>query len=181
MRLNAFKRINTVNYTSEYKPITTFLVVIPLNFHSNISAMAFPLPTGFDPSMMMEYLATPPQEYQTRFLQDAMGKVGEYQEQAQQSRTREGLIKRFKEARARFIRPGGAFAEELKAGQIKPDGAQVSFSNTNAKPNFDMRSLKSLKPMIGHELVVGTTHRGRYLCGWLLTTHSSELRRPHFY
>jgi tetratricopeptide (TPR) repeat protein len=40
-------------------------------------------------------------------------------------------------------------------------------SNTDAKPKLDMRSLKSLKPLIGRELVVGTTHRGRYLCGWV--------------
>ncbi|KAF1789713.1 hypothetical protein GQ600_9705 [Phytophthora cactorum] len=79
--------------------------------------------------------------------------------QDQQSRTREGLIK---EARARFVRHGGAFFDELKVGQIKPNGVQVGFSNTSAKPNLDMRSLKTLKPMIGKELDVGTTHRGRY-------------------
>ncbi|KAE8886819.1 hypothetical protein PF005_g24736 [Phytophthora fragariae] len=103
--------------------------------------MSVPLPTGFDPTRTMEYLANLPEEEQSRLLQSAMGKVGEYQEQAQQSRTREGLIQRFKQARARFVRPGGAFAEQLQVGQITPDGVQ--------------------------ELVVGTTHRGRYLCGWV--------------
>ncbi|KAL4117364.1 hypothetical protein PRIC2_011355 [Phytophthora ramorum] len=106
----------------------------------------------------MEYLASLPEEEQINLLQNAMGKTGEYEEQVQQSRTREGLIKRFRKARSRFVRPGGAVA-----GQIEPDGVQFSLSNTNAKPNLDMRFLKLLKPMIGMELVVGTNHRGRYL------------------
>ncbi|KAG7375444.1 hypothetical protein PHYPSEUDO_001188 [Phytophthora pseudosyringae] len=84
--------------------------------------MSFPLPTGFDPTKMMEYLATLPGDEQARLLQSAMGKAGEFQDQAQQSRTREGLVKCFREAR----------------------------SPTSSKP-----------------LVDGTTHRGRYLCGWV--------------
>ncbi|KAL4150873.1 hypothetical protein PRNP1_010269 [Phytophthora ramorum] len=105
--------------------------------------MSFPLPTGFDPSKLMEYLASLPDEEHINLLQNAMGKTGEYEEQVQQSRTREGLIKRFRKARSRFVRPGGAVA-----GQIEPDGVQFSLSNTNAKPNLDMRFLKLLKPMI---------------------------------
>ncbi|KAG6623798.1 uncharacterized protein IUM83_01968 [Phytophthora cinnamomi] len=129
--------------------------------------MSLPVPTGFDPSRMMEFLASLPEAEQSSLLQSAMGQVGDFQAQAQQSRTREGLIQRFRQARARFVRPGGAFAEQLRAGQFGPDGVQMSFSNMNAKPNLDMRSVKDLKPMIGQELVVGTTHRGRYLCGWV--------------
>ncbi|KAG2838815.1 hypothetical protein PC113_g19589 [Phytophthora cactorum] len=105
-------------------------------------------------------MASLPEDQQAELLQGAMGKVGAFQGQDQQSRTRVGLIKK---ARARFVRPGGgAFADELKVGQIKPNGVQVGFSNTSAKLNLDMRSLKTLKPMIGKELDVGTTHRGRY-------------------
>ncbi|GMF28839.1 unnamed protein product [Phytophthora fragariaefolia] len=129
--------------------------------------MALPLPTGFDPSKMMQFLASLPEEEQTGLLQGAMDQLGDFQQRAAKSRTREGLVQRFREARARFVRPGGIFAEERRAGQMKPDGVQISLSNTDAKPNLDMKSLKSLQPMISQELVVGTTHRGRYLCGWV--------------
>lgn len=129
--------------------------------------MSFALPTGFDPSKMMEYLAKLPEEEQVKLLQGAMGQVGDYEQKAQASRTREGLIKRFKEARARFVRPGGIFAEEIARGDLSPSAVQCSMSNTDAKPSVDSRSRRSLKPMIGSELEVGTTHRGRYICGWV--------------
>ncbi|KAG2995387.1 hypothetical protein PC121_g21213 [Phytophthora cactorum] len=69
-------------------------------------------------------MASLPEDQQAELLQGAMGKVGAFQGQDQQSRTRVGLIKK---ARARFVRPGGgAFADELKVGQIKPNGVQMS-------------------------------------------------------
>ncbi|GMF26839.1 unnamed protein product [Phytophthora fragariaefolia] len=62
--------------------------------------MALPLPTGFDPSKMMQFLASLPKEEQTGLLQGAMDQLGDFQQCAAKSRTREGLVQRFLEARA---------------------------------------------------------------------------------
>ncbi|KAG3114592.1 hypothetical protein PI124_g6681 [Phytophthora idaei] len=132
------------------------------------SPMASPMLPGYDPAKMMEYLGKLPAEEHKKLLEEAARQVKDDAQRAQRARTREGLIERFKKGRAQFVRPGGIFADQLAAGQITPDTVQVAFANNgDAKPNLDMKSLKSLKPMIIKELTLGTTHRGRYLCGWV--------------
>ncbi|KAG2511691.1 hypothetical protein JM16_008167 [Phytophthora kernoviae] len=112
----------------------------------------------------MEFLSNLSEEEQTKLLQNAMVKAGEYQERAQQARTQEGLIQKFKTMRAKVVRPGGMFADQMARENWECHAFQL---NTDSKPNFDMKSLRSLKPMIINELEVGATHRGRYLCGWV--------------
>ncbi|KAG6970022.1 hypothetical protein JG688_00005076 [Phytophthora aleatoria] len=132
------------------------------------SPMASPMLPGYDPAKMMEYLGKLPAEERKKLLEGAARQVKDDAQRAQRARTREGLIERFKKGRAQFVRPGGIFADQLAAGQITPDTVQVAFANNgDAKPNLDMKSLKSLKPMIIKELTLGTTHRGRCLCGWV--------------
>ncbi|KAF1785797.1 Tetratricopeptide-like helical domain [Phytophthora cactorum] len=53
--------------------------------------------------------------------------------------------------------------EQIFAGNL----CTGSMSLDDAKPTSGLRSLRDLKPMVGKELELGTTHRGRYLCGWV--------------
>ncbi|KAF4146964.1 hypothetical protein GN958_ATG03851 [Phytophthora infestans] len=130
--------------------------------------MSTPMLPGYDPAKMMEFLGKLPSEKRKELLEEAARQVNDDAQQARQARTREGLIQRFKKGRAQFVRPGGIFADQLAAGRITPDTVQVAFANkADAKPNLDMKSLKLLKPMIVKELTLGTTHRGRFLCGWV--------------
>ncbi|KAF1789362.1 Tetratricopeptide-like helical domain [Phytophthora cactorum] len=108
--------------------------------------MASPMLPGYDPAKMMEYLGKLPAEERKKLLEGAAHQVKDDAQRAQRPRTREGLIERFKKGRAQFVRPEGIFADQLAAGQITPDTVQ---------------------PMIIKELTLGTTHRGRYLCGWV--------------
>ncbi|TDH72666.1 hypothetical protein CCR75_008477 [Bremia lactucae] len=117
---------------------------------------------------MMEMLGSLPDNERNEILEEAGRQLEELQLQAERARTREGLIQRFKDSRAKFVRPGGILAAINSTKKIPSDGVALAFSNnTNCKPTFNMKSLASLKPLICHELVAGTTHRGRYICGWV--------------
>ncbi|KAL4086145.1 hypothetical protein PRIC1_014767 [Phytophthora ramorum] len=119
--------------------------------------MAFPLSMGFAPMS---------EEEQAEFMENTVDDIEEVQEQ--EARTQEEMIQRFKNMRAMFVRPGGFFAEQMMRGEFPSDTVQVGFSlNADTKPKSSMRSLRTLKPMTVQELDLGTTHRGRYLCGWV--------------
>ncbi|KAE9080508.1 hypothetical protein PF005_g22827, partial [Phytophthora fragariae] len=123
--------------------------------------MASSFPMGVvDPSKVMEFLGGLPEEQQDDLLNQVMR---EFDEPAEVSNPQEELIQRFKEMRATFVRPGGIFAER----NIKAGSAYVKFTIDDAKPACVTRSLGRLTPMIAKELDLGTTHRGRYLCGWV--------------
>ncbi|KAL4163394.1 hypothetical protein KRP22_014973 [Phytophthora ramorum] len=106
------------------------------------------------------------EEEQAEFMENTVDDIEEVQEQ--EARTQEEMIQRFKNMRAMFVRPGGFFAEQMMRGEFPSDTVQVGFSlNADTKPKSSMRSLRTLKPMTVQELDLGTTHRGRYLCGWV--------------
>lgn len=130
-----------------------------------ILTMAFPYPTAMDPSKVMEFLGSLPEAQQEDLLNQAMH---EFDEQAEQmSNPQEELIQRFKKSRATYVRPGGIFAEHFQAGRIHAGSVCTKFTTGDAKPASESRSLRALSPMIAKELDLGTTHRGRYLCGWV--------------
>jgi hypothetical protein len=53
--------------------------------------MSFPpVPTGFDPTKMMEYMAALPEDQRNELLQEAMGQMDDLQQKAEQGRSREG-------------------------------------------------------------------------------------------
>ncbi|KAL4145802.1 hypothetical protein PRNP1_011678 [Phytophthora ramorum] len=119
--------------------------------------MAFPFSMGFAPMS---------EEEQAEFMENTVDDIEEVQEQ--EARTQEEMIQRFKNMRAMFVRPGGFFAEQMMRGEFPSDTVQVGFSlNADTKPKSSMRPLRTLKPMTVQELDLGTTHRGRYLCGWV--------------
>jgi hypothetical protein len=69
-------------------------------------ASPFSLPAGFDPAKIMALLASLPKEEQVRLLDGTKDKVDEFMEHA---RSRKGLTKRFKEARAKSSAPVASF------------------------------------------------------------------------
>ncbi|CAI5746568.1 unnamed protein product [Peronospora destructor] len=123
--------------------------------------MAFPFQMGLNSTKMMEFLASLPEEKQENFLRSAMDTADKFQEQNLHSKTQEGLIQRFKTMRTKFTRPGGVYAD------LGTDAVGIAFTLDDAKPKTTMRSLRTLKPMTVKELDAGTTHYGRYLCGFV--------------
>ncbi|CAH0516838.1 unnamed protein product [Peronospora belbahrii] len=63
--------------------------------------------------------------------------------------------------RSKFTRPGGIRAD------LGANAVQIALSLDDAKPNTNMKFLRTLKPMIVSVLDVGTTHYGRYFCGFV--------------
>ncbi|RAW25553.1 hypothetical protein PC110_g18030 [Phytophthora cactorum] len=124
----------------------------------SVSIMAFPFP-GCDPAMLLSFLASLSEDEQPEFLEDD----SDEDEQTQPLSTQEGMVQRFKIMRARFVRPGAILGEQIFAGNL----CAGSMSLDDAKPTSGLRSLRDLQPMVGKELELGTTHRGRYLCGWV--------------
>ncbi|RMX65724.1 hypothetical protein DD238_004754 [Peronospora effusa] len=124
--------------------------------------MAFPFQMGLESTKMMEFLASLPEEELENFLQSVNDTADEFHEQNLQSKTQEGLIERFKKMRTKFTRPGGVYAD-LGFDAV----TRIAFTSGDAKPKTNMRSLRTLKPMIVKELDAGTTHYGRYLCGFV--------------
>ncbi|ETO77851.1 hypothetical protein F444_07030 [Phytophthora nicotianae P1976] len=122
---------------------------------------------SFDPSKLMEHLANLSEQEQAAFTQNILNRAEEMEHQAQQSRTREGLIQQFKKKRSTFVRPGGIYAEKKCSEALKAGAVPMGFTLDDTKPKSDMRLLKTLKPMLVEELELGTVHRGRYLCGWV--------------
>lgn len=122
--------------------------------------MAFPF-LGNDPAKMMEFLASRSKEEQEEFMQDAKDTADEFYERLEQSATQEGLIHRFRKMRTQFTRPGGVYAD------LRPNAVGISFTSGDAKPKTNRKSLQALHPIIVNELDVGTTHYGRYLCGFV--------------
>ncbi|GMF42793.1 unnamed protein product [Phytophthora fragariaefolia] len=115
-----------------------------------------------DPAKVMELLGGLSLEQQNNIMSQAMKDFGE------ESDSQEKLIQRFMDSRASFVRPGGIFAEYLQAGNISPGSvAGARFTVGNTKPTSEHKSLGTLKPMLAKELNLGTTHRGRYICGWV--------------
>ncbi|ETI49120.1 hypothetical protein F443_06959 [Phytophthora nicotianae P1569] len=121
--------------------------------------MAFPFP-GCDPATLLAFLASLSEGEQPVLLDDDSD---EESGQTLPLSTQEGMVQRFKMMRARFVRPGGIVGEQMFAGNL----CTSSMTLDGAKPTSELRSLQELKPMIGKELELGTTHRGRYLCGWV--------------
>ncbi|ETM48780.1 hypothetical protein L914_06749 [Phytophthora nicotianae] len=115
----------------------------------------------------MEHLANLSEQEQAAFTQNILNRAEEMEQQAQQSRTREGLIQQFKKKRSTFVRPGGIYAEKKCSEALKAGAVPMGFTLYDTKPKSDMRLLKTLKPMLVEELELGTVHRGRYLCGWV--------------
>ncbi|KAG7385155.1 hypothetical protein PHYPSEUDO_001783 [Phytophthora pseudosyringae] len=122
---------------------------------------------GLTPTKMMEHCTDLPKEGQEGFVRNVVNRGIDLQEHKQQARTREELIQRFEEMRATFVWPGGIFADEIVTETFGAGALRTSFTIDDGKPKSDMRALRTLKPMIVKELELGTTHRGRYLCGWV--------------
>ncbi|OWZ09022.1 hypothetical protein PHMEG_00018340 [Phytophthora megakarya] len=123
---------------------------------------------SFDPFKVMELLSALPEDEQKQVMQEAMDQMDDLQEQAIASSTQEGLVQHFKSMRKKNVRPGGICAEEILRSRTSSSPLhEVRFTTGDAKPNSTTKSLKSLKPMTAKELQLGTTHRGRYLCGWV--------------
>ncbi|KAE8879532.1 hypothetical protein PF005_g19449 [Phytophthora fragariae] len=127
--------------------------------------MAFPFPMNLDLAFALSVLAglSEGESDGEHFSEDDSDDEDEVDEGAYPLNTQEGMIRRFKTMRARFVQPGGIFGEQIFAGNVNVR----SFTINETKPDSDMKPLQSLKPMTAKELELGTTHRGRYLCGWV--------------
>ncbi|KAK1933803.1 hypothetical protein P3T76_011563 [Phytophthora citrophthora] len=101
-------------------------------------------------------------EYGGGFESDS-GDADRFEELGEPLSAQEEVIERFKTMRAKFVRPGGIFAEQTFT---RPMVAHV-MTMDDTRPQSEVRSLRDLKPMIGKELKLGVTHKGRYLCGWV--------------
>ncbi|EEY67663.1 uncharacterized protein PITG_18172 [Phytophthora infestans T30-4] len=112
-----------------------------------------------DPAMLLAILAGLSEAGQPELWDED----SDEDEQTQSLSTQEGMVQRFKMMRARFVRPGGIFGEQILAGNLRTGRLSLD----DAKSASDARSLRDLTPMTGKELELGTTHRGRYLCGWV--------------
>ncbi|KAG1709242.1 hypothetical protein DVH05_019886 [Phytophthora capsici] len=120
--------------------------------------MAFPFPC--DPAFVAAFLSSMARtEYDEGFESDS----DRFEELDELSNEQEVMIQRFKTMRAKFVRPGGIFADQMFTGSMVAHAVTVD----DSKPQSDVRLLRDLKPMIGKELELGVTHKGRYLCGWV--------------
>ncbi|KAG7380037.1 hypothetical protein PHYPSEUDO_007849 [Phytophthora pseudosyringae] len=128
----------------------------------SVSIMAFPFP-DCDPAVLFAFLSSLPEDEQAKFMEDASDQADEFEEPARPLSTQEGMIQRFKTMRSTFVRPGGILGEQMFTSNLSASSVSID----DAKPKSELRSLQDLKPIIGKELELGTTHRGRYVCGWV--------------
>lgn len=124
--------------------------------------MASPIPLGLDPLKMLETLSKLPPDEQEELVQRVTEDMNDLDVQSGRIHSKDVMVGRFRQMRAECVREGGYMADQTLPG------IQMGFSvGADTKPSSTSTSLSSLKPMICDEQDVGTTHRGRYLCGWV--------------
>ncbi|KAL3666466.1 hypothetical protein V7S43_008714 [Phytophthora oleae] len=124
--------------------------------------MAFPFP-GCDPAFVSAILSRMAMNERDGFFESDSDDADRFEELGEPSSAREEMIERFKTMRAKFVRPGGIFADQMFTGPMYAHAMTMD----DSRPQSQVRSLRDLKPMIGKELELGVMHRGRYLCGWV--------------